>query len=347
MASDPIANLSARQRELLALVIEEYVATGQPVGSRYLVERGGLSVSASTVRNELAELEGRGLLTHPHTSAGRVPTEQGYRLYADGILARQDQRPGSFPLDLSELRREIDSALEATTDALSRVTSQLALVSAPPLETTLVRHVEVLLLNPRTVMAVVITSTGGVAKSVVTFDDAVDPGLAKWAGEYLNERVVGLQMGTSRLRRELEDAGLSPGERQFLAALKPVFTNLLGAGQRLYVGGAAGLLDAARDDELGIYRHVLVTLERRAALLEILGEALDPRHAFVRVGGELEHPAFQDAALVGATYGLTNRPLGAVGLLGPARMDYDKAIRSVRGAAQELSRFVEEVYEDN
>jgi heat-inducible transcriptional repressor len=92
---------------------------------------------------------------------------------------------------------------------------------------------------------------------------------------------------------------------------------------------------------------MLATLERRAALLEILGEALDPRRAFVRVGGELEHPALRDAALVGATYGLTNRALGAVGLLGPARMDYDKAIRSVRGAAQELSRFVEEVYEDN
>jgi heat-inducible transcriptional repressor len=92
---------------------------------------------------------------------------------------------------------------------------------------------------------------------------------------------------------------------------------------------------------------VLVTLERRAALLEILGEALDPRRAFVRMGGDLDHPAFQDAALVGATYGLTNRALGAVGLLGPARMDYEKAIRSVRAAAQELSRFVEEVYEDN
>src|SRR4051794_41845158 len=97
MASDPIVNLSDRQRELLALVIEEYVATGQPVGSRYLVERGSLSVSASTVRNELAELEGRGLLTHPHTSAGRGPTEQGYRVYAGGLLAPQDQRPRTFP----------------------------------------------------------------------------------------------------------------------------------------------------------------------------------------------------------------------------------------------------------
>jgi heat-inducible transcriptional repressor len=347
MASDQAAELTARQREVLARVIEEFVATGQPVGSRHLVEQTGLGVSPSTVRNELAELEARGLLTHPHTSAGRVPTERGYRLYAAELLARQDARPGSFPLDYSALRREVDSALEATSEVLSRVTHLLALVSAPPLETTTVRHVEVLLLNPRTVMAVVITSTGGVAKRVVTFEHPVDPGLAKWAGEYLNERAAGLRLGTSRLRRELEDPGLSASERDFLTALKPAFTDLLQAEQRLYVGGTAGLLEDVREDELGVYRHVLVRLEKRAALLEILGEALDPRRAFIRVGGELEHPAFLDAALVGATYGLTNRALGAVGLLGPVRMDYDKAIRSVRGAAQELSRFVEEVYEDN
>jgi heat-inducible transcriptional repressor len=346
MASEPATALSERQRGLLALVVEEYVASGQPVGSRYLVERGALRVSPSTVRHELAELENRGLLTHPHTSAGRVPTEQGYKLYAAELLAREDSRPGLFPLDLSELRREIDSVLEATTEMLSRITRQLALVSAPALETT-VRHVEVLLLNPRTVMAVVITSTGGVGKRIVTFGRPVDPGLAKWAGEYLNDRVSGLQLGTSRLRRQFEDPSHSSAERDFLAALKPAFTGLLQAEQRLYVGGAAGVLDSAQEDDLRLYRHVLVTLERRAALLEILGEALDPRRAFVRVGGELEHPAFQDAALVGATYGLANRALGAVGLLGPARMDYDKAIRSVRGAARELSRFVEEVYEDN
>jgi heat-inducible transcriptional repressor len=347
MASHQATDLTVRQRDILARVIEEYVATGQPVGSRYLVERAGVSVSASTVRNELAELEARGLLTHPHTSAGRVPTEQGYRFYADDLLTQQDPRPGAFPLDLSELRREIDSALEVTSEMLSRVTHLLALVSAPPLETTTVRHVEVLLLNPRTVMAVVITTTGGVAKRVVTFDENVDPGLAKWAAEYLNERVAGLRLGTSRLRRELEEPSLSAGEREFLNALRPAFTDLLQAEQRLYVGGTEGLLEAAQENELGLYRHVVVTLERRAALLGILGQALDPRRPFVRVGGELEHPAFQDAALVGATYGLTNRALGAVGLLGPVRMDYDKAIRSVRGAARELSRFVEDVYEDN
>jgi heat-inducible transcriptional repressor len=346
MARDPAAALTPRQREILSRVVEEYIATGQPVGSRYLVERAGLEVSPSTVRNELAELEARGLLTHPHTSAGRVPTELAYRLHADDLLARE-QRPGLFPLDLSELQREIDSALETTSEVLSRATHMLALVSAPQLQTTSVRHVEIVLLNPRTVMAVVITSTGGVAKRVVGFDDQVDAGLAKWAREYLNERLAGLRLGTNAVRRALEEPSLSTGERRFLAALAPVFTDVLQAEQRLYLGGAAELLEGAREDELDLYRHVLITLERRAALLVLLHEALDPLRTWVRVGGELDNPALQDAALVGATYGLTNRALGAVGLLGPVRMDYEKAIRSVRGAAQELSRFVEDVYEDN
>lgn len=347
MASEQPAALTPRQRQILALVIEEFVASGQPVGSRHLVERAGLSISSSTVRNELAELEARGLLMHPHTSAGRIPTERGYRFYADELLAHQDPRPTAFPLDLSALRREVDSALEETSEMLSRVTHLLALVSAPPLETATVRHVEVLLLNPHSVMAVVITSRGGVGKRVVSFGEPVDPGLAKWGAEYLNDRLAGTQLSASRLRRELEEPTLSAAERSFLDAVKPAFTDLEQAEQRLFVGGAAGLLDGAREDELALYRHVLVTLERRAALLELLGQAFDPRRAFVRVGGDLDHPAFQEAALVGATYGLSHRALGAVGLLGPVRMDYEKAIRTVRGAARELSRFVEEVYEDN
>ncbi|MFL5917291.1 MAG: heat-inducible transcriptional repressor HrcA [Gaiellaceae bacterium] len=346
MAPDPVAGLTPRQRDLLLRVVQEYIATGQPVGSRYLVERAGLSISPSTVRNELAELEARGLLTHPHTSAGRVPTEQAYRLHADELLARSDAGT-EFPLDLSELRREVESALETTSEVLSRVTNMLALVSAPPLQTTTVRHVELLLLNPRTVMAVVITSTGGVAKRIVTFGEKVDAGLVNWAREYLNERLAGLRLGTTAVRRALEDPSLSAAERRFLVSLQPVFTEVLQSEQRLYLGGTTELVEEARADELDLYRQVLVTLERRAALLELLGEAIDPLRTWVRVGGELEHPALQDAALVGAAYGLTNRALGAVGLLGPVRMDYDKAIRSVRGAAQELSRFVEEVYEDN
>src|ERR1051326_5627751 len=150
--------LSERQRDLLRRVVEEYVSTGQPVGSRALVERAALEVSSSTVRSELAELERIGLLTHPHTSAGRVPTESGYRLYVDELLARPETRSREFALGLPAARAEVEDALEATTEMLSQVTRLLALVSAPPVQAAIVRHVEVLLLQPEVVMVVVITS---------------------------------------------------------------------------------------------------------------------------------------------------------------------------------------------
>ena len=340
--------LTARQVEILRRVVEEYIATGQPVGSKHIVEQGGLSVSPSTVRGELAELEAKGLLTHPHTSAGRVPTEAGYRVYVDELLAELEPRPDGFPLDLTASRSEVEAALQRTTEMLSQVTRLLALVSAPPLETSTIRHVEVLLLQPQVVLVVVITATGGVTKRIAAFDEPVDPGLANWAGEYLNERVAGLQLGTHLLRQRFDDPSLTAAERGFLAALRPAFTDLVEQGEgRVFVGGVAGLLGEARVEEREACERLLAVLEKRAALLEIMDEALGPRRLFVRVGGELEHAALRDVSLVGATYGLANRTLGAVGLLGPVRMDYDKAIRSVRAAAFELSRFVEEVYAEN
>jgi heat-inducible transcriptional repressor len=337
--------LSERQSAILRRVVEEYVATGQPVGSKTLVARGGMAVSSSTVRSELADLELQGLLTHPHTSAGRVPTDRGYRLYVDELLGRLEPRPPEFPLDLGAGRGEVEAALQATTEMLSQLTSLLALVSAPPLESATVRHIEVLLLQPQVVMAVVITSTGGVTKRVAVFDDPIDPGLANWAGQYLNEQMAGLELGSHRLRRGFESLDLSEREREFLEALRPAFSEVVQQEQRLYVGGASALLVEARHEEISAYRRLLEALEQRASLLEVLRQALDPRRPFVRVGDELAHPALRQVSLVGATYGLTNRTLGAVTLLGPLRMDYDKAIRSVRAAAHELSRFVEEVYQ--
>jgi heat-inducible transcriptional repressor len=340
-------DLTQRQRQILIRVVEEYVATGQPVGSRHLVERTGMRVSSATVRNELAELERIGLLTHPHTSAGRVPTDRGYRYYVDRLLERKPPRPATFPLDLTEARSEVESALQATTEMLSRVTRLIALVSAPPLQTATVRHVEVLLLQPQVVMVVVITSSGGVTKRVFAFDSPVDPGLAHWAGEYLEEQVVGLSLGSGQLRRRLDDVTFPPSERVFLDVLATAFTDAEDDEQRVYVGGAAGLLDDVRDQDLGSYRSLIDLLERRRALLDMLAEALDPRRPFVRVGDELPDPGLRDLALVGAAYGIANRTLGAVSLIGPSRMDYDKAIRTVRSAASELSRFAEVIYGDN
>jgi heat-inducible transcriptional repressor len=339
-----LVELTPRKREILRRVVEEYVLTGQPVGSKHLVEQGGLGVSPSTVRSELAELERWGLLSHPHTSAGRLPTERGYRVYAADLLERVEPRPAGLSLELGADSSELEPVLQAATERLSELTRLLALVSGPPLEATTLRHIEVLLLQPRVVMVVVITATGTVSKRAFAFADAVDPGLANWAKEYLNERVAGLGIGTHALQRRLTDPELSPGERDFLAVLRPAFTDLLVSEQRLFVGGAAGLLDDVRTEELTAYRRLLELLEQRALLLALLREAVDRERPFIRVGHELELLAVEDAALVGAGYGTLNRALGAVTLLGPARMDYEKAVRTVRAVARELSRVAEDVY---
>ena len=341
-----MAEISERKRDILRRVVEAYVATGEPVGSKTLVERSGLPVSSSTVRNELAELESLGLLTHPHTSAGRIPTDAGYRFYAEGVLERQEPRPPRFPLDLTSMRSEVEDALQSTTEMLSQVTRLLALVSAPGLETASVRHVEVLLLQPSVVMVVTITSAGGVAKKLITFGRPVDPALAAWANEYLNDRLVGVGIGTHTLRRRIDDPGLAGREREFVDALRPALADLAApTAQSLYVGGAASLLDDVRADELEACRRLLSVLEKRAAVLELMTESFDVRRPYVRVG--LDHPGLHDVALVGATYGVPTRTLGSIGLLGPVRMDYDKAVRTVRAAAYELSRLVESAYEED
>ena len=345
MSTPEPSGLTGRRREILRLVVEEYVATGQPVGSKHLVQSTGMQVSASTVRAELAELESMGLLTHPHTSAGRVPTDRGYRLFAERLLEQLEPRPRSLQLELNA-RSEVEAALQATTEALAQVSRLLALVSAPPIESATVRHVEVLPLQPQVVIVVVITSTGGVTKRAATFAERLDPGLVNWASQYLGERVVGLPLGSHVLRRRLEDPQLSARELGFLRALRPAFLEAAADDQRLYVGGTASLLGEAASGGADDIQRVLDVLEKRVSILEILGDALDPG-PFVRVGPELDHPAFRRLAFVGATYGVSNRTLGAVGLHCPLRMDYEGAIRSVRGAAYELSRFVEELYDEN
>lgn len=338
--------LTPRRREILRRVIEEYVATGQPVGSRAIVERSGLAVSSSTVRSELAELETLGLLTHPHTSAGRMPTESGYRLYADELVESVEGHPASLGVDLSSMRDEIEHALRATTDMLSQATRLLALVSAPSLETATIRHIEVLMLQPMCVMVVVITSTGGVTKRLFRLEEPVDPGLVTWAAEYLEDQLVGQRLGSVGVRRRLEAAELDARERAFLSLIGKTLLDVRSEeGPEVFVGGTAGLLEEARSEEVEATLRLLEQLERRAAVLELVSAALEPQRPIVRVGPELAG-GHHDISVVGATYGIRSTPLGAVGLVGPLRMDYEKAIRSVRAAAFELSRFVEDVYED-
>ncbi len=337
--------LTPRQELILRSVVSGYVDTGQPVGSKSLADHDEIGYGPSTIRHELSVLEEYGLLAHPHTSAGRVPTDAGYRYFVDRLL--QQPEPPSTRVELSLARRELDEAMQVTTETLSQVTNLLAIVSAPPIETTTIRHVEVLTLQPRVLMVVIITSTGGVSKRVFSFERAVDPGLTDWAASYLNERLTGMGLGARMLRARLAERSLGPVELAFLEQLAPAFTELADTAQdTLYVGGAARLLSEERVQDLSQINELMDMLERRVTMLAVLRAALEEREIYVRIGRENQTPALRAMALVAANYGLPRRNLGTVSVIGPLRMDYARAISSVRGAAAELSRFVEDVYDD-
>jgi heat-inducible transcriptional repressor len=339
--------ITSRQSFILRKLVEAHVNLDQPVGSKWVADQDDVPWGASTVRAELARLEDAGLLVHPHTSAGRVPTDRGYRFYVDELL-RQGRLPvPRKPVELSAMRREVDEAMRATTEQLSQVTNLMALVTAPPIETATVHRVEVLLLQPQVAMVVVITSTGGVTKRVISYDQPLDPGLVGWAASYLNEALGGMDVGSRMLLARLADPGLSGSERDFLDTLAPAFTDLeQTAESTLFMEGAARLVSEHRFQELSQIAGLMEVLEHRRALLGVLRASLTEPSVYLRIGHENPTPELQSVSIVAANYGLARRNLGAVSVIGPVRMDYPGAIGAVREAARELSRFVAEVYDE-
>jgi heat-inducible transcriptional repressor len=346
-ASRIFGMLTERQETVLRLVVDSHLKSGRPVGSKSIAARRDVNWSASTVRAELAALEMAGLLAHPHTSAGRVPTESGYRTYVERLLASEPRSSGAgMELELSRIRREVDDAMRETTAALSKMTDLVALVTAPPPETATIHRVEALLLQPNVVMVVVIDSAGGVTKRTFTFEAPVDTGLVEWASEYLNERLSGLGLGSRMIAGRLSDSELGDAEQRFLGSIRAAFTSLEGGDeQQLFMDGAARLLSESHFGDLPDIDRLMRALERRATVLKMMRSALDERSVFLWIGDENPQPDLRSVSVVGANYGLGYRNLGSVGVVGPLRMDYATAIASVRDTAQELSRYFESVYE--
>jgi len=310
--------LTPRQERILGNVVEAYLQTGQPVSSSAIAADPQLDCGPSTVRGELAVLEELGLLAHPHVSAGRVPTDAGHRYVVDQLLSSERQLPApAHRLELSRIRREVDEAMREATEAISQMTNLLAVVSAPSIDTA-------------------------------TFEREVDPGLLSWAGEYLNERLVGLPLGARMLQARMADPSLSAVELDFLSRFLPAFGQLASESEHvLYLDGAARLFEAGQIGDRGRVNELIDLLERRVALLQVLRSALAEPGVYVRIGSENELPAMQSLAVVASGYGMAARKLGTVSVIGPVRMDYAGAIATVRDAAYELSRFVQDAYAEN
>lgn len=238
--------------------------------------------------------------------------------------------------------------MRETTTALAQITDLMAVVTAPPETVAATIHrVEVLRLQPGRVMVVAIASNGAVAKRTFDFPSPVDPGLVEWASSYLNESLTGMGLGARMIASRLADPDLGPVEAEFVGVLGAAFTELEAeeGSDALYTEGAARLLSEAHSADLPRVDRLMTALEERASLLGMLRSALDQRSVFLWIGAENPRPELRSVSVVGANYGLAHRNLGAVGVVGPLRMDYATAIASVSGVARELSRYCETVYD--
>src|SRR5680860_909239 len=260
-------------------------------------------------------LEEMGYLTHPHTSAGRIPTDRGYRHFVDGILRRRfTVKTPSLPLKPESLATEVDSALQQTSEVMSQATNLLALVAGPRLTGAHLRHIELLALQPNLITVVFIASTGHVTKQVIESPVSVDTGTLDWARTYVNEMTEGQAITERLVRKVAENPDLSRAEREFLDLLGPAFERLVDehAAEALYVGGASRLLSKSQLEDMMDVSGLLALLEERYILLRILRTALGNDGPVVRIGEEHGESALRGFSVVAVGYGLPERNLGTV-----------------------------------
>jgi heat-inducible transcriptional repressor len=336
--------LSERRLQVLRAIVQDYVGTEEPVGSKALTERHNLGVSPATVRNDMAALEDEGYIAQPHTSAGRIPTDKGYRLFVDKLA-------GVKPMTAPE-RRAIQNFLEGAVDLddvvartvrlLAQLTRQVAVVQYPSLTRSTVRHVELLSLAPARVMLVLITDTGRVEQRMV--DCPAPFGEASLADlrARLNSRVAGRRFtDVPKLVEDLPEAFEVEDRGTVSTVLSTLLETLVEENEeRLMIGGTANLTRFAHDFPLTI-RPVLEALEEQVVLLKLLGEAKDPG-VTVRIGHENAHEGLNSTSVVSVGYGSGGEAVAKLGVVGPTRMDYPGTMGAVRAVARYVGQILAE-----
>lgn len=341
-----------RRLAVLRAIIEDYVATQEPVGSKALVDRHQLGVSPATVRNDMAALEEEGLIHQPHTSAGRIPTDKGYRLFVDKLSTVKPLSPAERRAiaTLMEGAVDLDDVVQRSVRLLAQLTRQVAVVQYPTLARSTVRHVELVPLSATRLLTVLILSTGRVEQRVVELPtELADDDLADLrvrvnravVGEQITDAVDGLAA--------LTDPAPDDGGRD--AAGRPVATPVVAAlieamsdhrtDQRVVVGGTANLARFGDGYETTI-RPMLEALEEHVVLLKLLGETTSASTVTVRIGQEGPIQELAGTSVVATGYGPGDQALAALGIVGPTRMDYPGTMAAVRAVARYVSRILEE-----
>ena len=334
-----------RRLAVLRAIVEDYVSTEEPVGSKALVERHGLGVSPATVRNDMAALEEEGYITQPHTSAGRVPTDKGYRLFVDRLttvktLSGAERRAITTFLDGAV---DLDDVVQRSVRLLSQLTRQVAVVQYPTLSRSTVRHVELVSLTPARLLAVLILSTGRVEQRLVELPADIDEETLASLRSRLLLAVTGRVIADAvAVLPTLVPENPAPGDPT--APVVEVLAEAMSdhrSDERIAVGGAANLARYGDSFDSAV-RPLLEALEEHVVLLKLLGEATSGGTVTVRIGAEGPYEQLAATSVVSSGYGPGEDTLATLGIVGPTRMDYPGTIAAVRAVARYVSRILDE-----
>lgn len=337
--------MQERRLAVLRAIVEDYVTTREPVGSKALVERHHLGVSSATVRNDMAALEDEGLIAHPHTSAGRIPTDKGYRFFVDRLAEIK-------PMSSAE-RRAVESFLEGAYDLddvisrsvrlLAQLTQQVAIIQYPIMSTSSIRHVEVVALSSNRVLLVLILSTGRVEQLVVEIPVEVDDDLIGVLRQRVNEAVAGQQISDALLSLETLSSKVAANFQSSATVVAICLMEALSdqAGdQRVVVGGTANLAGFGEGFQATL-KPMLEALEEHVVLLRLLGEA-HANGVRVQIGSEGPVEELSSTSVITAGYGPSSLTVGSLGVVGPTRMDYPGTMSAVHAIASYISHILEE-----
>jgi len=334
--------LDERKLTVLRAIVEDYVSTTEPVGSKSLVDRHHFDVSPATIRNDMAVLEEQGFIAQPHTSAGRIPTDKGYRLFVDRLSSVK-------PLSTAERRAietflagaySLDDVVMRTVRLLVQLTRQVAVVQYPSLTRSAIKHIELVGLAAQKLLLVLITDTGRVEQCTVDLPEPWDDASISHVRAVVNACLDGRKLSEAAVLVATLGERIPAAERANASA---VFTALLDSlverhEEKIVFGGAANL--AANDFSKGL-REVLEALEEQVVLMRLLGEA-DPAMLSVRIGAENSVVGLRGTSVVTAGYGSADQPLAKLGVLGPTRMDYPGTMGAVRAVASYVGKILME-----